>query len=65
MERNERVTIGLRLGALASRLCPFCIVARALPRSAYARKLAAMEANCPACRAQAKLKRIRSGQQAP
>lgn len=37
--------------AWACRLCPFCVVARWLPNSAYARKLQAMEKDCPACQA--------------
>lgn len=37
-------------------ICPFCIVARKFPDSAYAGKLRKMEKACPACRAYRKIK---------
>jgi len=38
------------------RVCPFCIAARQWPNSAYAKKLKAIEKNCPFCNAYSKLK---------
>ncbi len=40
-----------RFLAFLCSICPFCIAARHWPQSAYARKLHALEKNCPACRA--------------
>jgi len=40
-----------RLLAWLCRLCPFCNAARLWPRSGFARKLAEVEKDCPACRA--------------
>jgi len=37
-------------------MCPFCIAARQWPNSAYAKKLKAIEKNCPFCNAYSKLK---------
>lgn len=43
--------------ALLCRVCPFCLIARRFPRSAYARALARVERACPACKAYAEVKR--------
>jgi rubrerythrin len=40
-----------RLLAFLCRICPFCILARRFPDSAYARSLREAEEACPACRA--------------
>lgn len=36
-------------------VCPFCIVARRWPNSAYAKALVNIERSCPACRAYARV----------
>ncbi len=37
--------------AFVCSICPFCICARRWPKSKFARMLAAVEKQCPACRA--------------
>jgi rubrerythrin len=40
-----------KLLAFLCSVCPFCIAARKYPDSAFAKKLAKAEENCPACNA--------------
>ena len=37
--------------ALACQVCPFCVAARAFPKSGYAAFMRRLEENCPACQA--------------
>lgn len=57
----DRPGVKVRLLALFCRICPFCIVARVWPSSAYAKNLANIERACPACRAYAKLNALSKG----
>jgi hypothetical protein len=52
------MNIDKKTKALASvcKACPFCIVARRIPNSAYAKTLKKIEKNCPFCKAYARLK---------
>ena len=43
-------------------VCPFCITARAWPKSGFAKKLREAEKNCPACRAYRELHADRGAQ---
>jgi hypothetical protein len=45
-----------KLLAMVCKLCPFCIVARRWPNSAYAKKLKEIEKHCCFCKAYSKLK---------
>ena len=40
-----------RLGAFICQICPLCIARRRWPQSKFARQMARLEKNCPACRA--------------
>ena len=54
MVRNEAgVSRTMFRNALAfvCRVCPFCIVRRGFPESAYGRFMAKVESGCPFCRA--------------
>ena len=45
-----------RVLAAICKLCPFCIAARRVPGSAYAKKLHKIEKHCPFCNAYSKLR---------
>jgi hypothetical protein len=54
-----------RLLAFFCRVCPFCLVARARPESAFARFMGKAEANCPACRAYRAVRKARGDNETP
>lgn len=54
--RGEAGSKATRFLALVCTICPFCILARALPKSRYARFMQQVEAHCIACRAYARMK---------
>ena len=54
-----RVPAGLRIMALLCRICPYCIIARRWPESAYARKFRKIQDRCPFCRSYEKAKQIK------
>jgi rubrerythrin len=41
-------------------ICPFCIAARFFPNSGYAKALKKAEKDCPACRAYARVKGLKT-----
>lgn len=59
MNEPSPITFGTRAKAFICRICPVCIVARRRPDSAFARKVAEMEKDCPFCRAYRRLRQHR------
>ena len=62
---NMKIDIKTKILAAFCKVCPFCIAARQWPDSAYAKKLKAIEKNCPFCNAYSKLKACNSNTTKP
>jgi hypothetical protein len=58
---DEEFSFKIRALAFLCRVCPVCVVARRVPGSAFAKKLASMEKGCPACRAHHEVEQARHG----
>ena len=58
-ERSE-IDTKTKIMAVFCKFCPFCIVARQWPDSAYAKKLRDVEKHCPFCKAYSELKAYNS-----